>query len=463
MKLPSFGVLALSFLFGTAQDENITYGEASQLSPSVNSTQDDIMPLVSSDGQTLFFVRDAGEGTKSEQNIFRSIKTENGWGEATIKTSHLNNKQNNAVVGVSKDGNTLYLVDAYKKNEATQGIALSKLEGKKWSKPAYIEISGMNYIDNHLYGFYVNPEETVMLVSMVPENGKGKEDLHISFKEGDTWSTPKSLGENVNSEGYEMSPFLTFDNNRIYFSSNGFGGEGDADIFYIDKLGDDWFAWSNPINLGSKVNSSGFDAYFSIGQNNLAYFSSNRNDGQNDIFTTQITIEIIGEEPVFEETVAEEPAVEETLAEEPVVEETLAEETVVEEPVTAETVAEEPVVEETVVEEPAVEETVVEEPVAAETVAEEPIVEDAIYTVQVAAYKNASNYDASHLVSFGKIEKVILDDGITRFTLGEFKTMNEALQHKKQVRSKGQPDAFVIMYSEGKRTYPELDNGPSSK
>ena len=439
MKLFSFGVLAISFLFATAQEEIITYGEASQLPVSINSTQDDIMPLVSSDGQTLFFVRDEGGETKNGQNIFRSTKTENDWGKATIKTSHLNNKQNNAVVGVSKDGNTLYLVDAYKKDEeANQGIAISKLNGKKWSKPEYIEISGMNYLANHFYGFYVNPEENVMLISMVSENGKGKEDLHISFKEGDTcWSTPKSLGENVNSDGYEMSPFLTHDNKRIYFSSNGFGGEGDADIFYIDKLGDDWFTWSNPINLGATVNSAGFDAYFSIGKDNLAYFSSNRNDGQNDIFTTQITIEVIGGEPVVEEVVVEEPVVEEVVIEEPAVEEV---------------VVEEPVVEEVVIEEPAVEEIV-----------EEPVIEEAIYTVQVAAYKNASNYDASHLASFGKIEKVILDDGITRFTLGEFKKLNEAIQHKELIRSKGQPDAFVIMYSEGKRTYPELDNGSSTE
>ena len=439
MKLFSFGFLAISFLFATAQEEIITYGEASQLPASINSTQDDIMPLVSSDGQTLFFVRDEGGETKNGQNIFRSTKTENDWGKATIKTSHLNNKQNNAVVGVSKDGNTLYLVDAYKKDEeANQGIAISKLNGKKWSKPEYIEISGMNYLANHFYGFYVNPEENVMLISMVSENGKGKEDLHISFKEGDTcWSTPKSLGENVNSEGYEMSPFLTHDNKRVYFSSNGFGGEGDADIFYIDKLGDDWFTWSNPINLGATVNSAGFDAYFSIGQDNLAYFSSNRNDGQNDIFTTQITIEVIGGEPVVEEVVVEEPVVEEVVIEEPAVEEI---------------VVDEPVVEEVVIEEPAVEEIV-----------EEPVIEEAIYTVQVAAYKNASNYDASHLASFGKIEKVILDDGITRFTLGEFKKLNEAIQHKELIRSKGQPDAFVIMYSEGKRTYPELDNGSSTE
>ena len=405
MKFFSFGFLAISFLFSTAQEEIITYGEASQLPTSINSTQDDIMPLVSSDGQTLFFVRDEGEETKTGQNIFRSTKTKNDWSEATIKTSHLNNKQNNAVVGISKDGNTLYLVDAYKKyNDTNQGIAISKLDGKKWSKPEYIEISGMNYLANHFYGFYVNPEETVMLLSMVSEHGKGKEDLHISLKEGDScWSTPKSLGENVNSEGYEMSPFLALDNNRIYFSSNGFGGEGDADVFYIDKLGDDWFTWSNPINLGANVNSAGFDAYFSIGQDNLAYFSSNRNDGQNDIFTTQITIEVIGEEPVVEEAEVE------------------------------------------------------------EVVVEEPVVEEDIYTVQVAAYKNASNYDASHLASFGKIEKVILDDGITRFTLGEFKTLNEAIQHKEQIINKGQPDAFIVMYSDGKRSFPELDNDPGTE
>ena len=431
MKLFSFGFLAISFFFAAAQEEIITYGEASQLPTSINSSQDDIMPLVSSDGQTLFFVRDEGEETKTGQNIFRSTKTENDWGQATIKTSHLNNKQNNAVVGISKDGNTLYLVDAYKKyNDANQGIAISKLDGKKWSKPAYIEISGMNYLANHFYGFYINPEETVMLISMVSENGKGKEDLHISLKEGDScWSTPKSLGENVNSEGYEMSPFLTTDNNRIYFSSNGFGGEGDADVFYIDKLGDDWFTWSNPINLGANVNSAGFDAYFSIGQGNLAYFSSNRNDGQNDIFTTQITIEVIREEPVVEI-----PVVVEVVVEEPLVE------------VPAE------------VEEAIIEEVVVEDAIETETKPQE-----AIYTVQVAAYKNASNYDASHLASFGKIEKVILDDGITRFTLGEFKTLNEALQYKGQVRSKGQPDAFVIMYSKGQRTYPELDNDPGTE
>lgn len=386
----------MACLYGNAQEEVVKYGDATLLSTVVNSNQDDIMPLVSPSGETLFFVRDE-EG----QNIFSSTKDGDTWGQATVKTSHLNNKLNNAVVGISKDGNTLYLIDAYKKKKNdNQGIAISHLKGEKWSNPEYVEIPNMTYINDHFYGFYVNPDESVMLISMVSESGQGKEDLHISLKEGDNWTAPKSLGANVNSSGYEMSPFLSPDNNRIYFSSNGFGGEGDADIFYIDKLGDDWFTWSNPVNLGSNVNSAGFDAYFSIGMNNLAYFSSNRNNGQNDIFSTQITIEIIEEEEPFVETIPE------------------------------------------------------EEPVVIEEKAQ-----NAIYKVQIAAYENASNFDASHLSSFGNIEKVVLEDGITRFTLGEFKTLDEAIKYKEEVIEKGQPDAFVIMYSEGERLYPELDNG----
>jgi len=396
MKFISSGLLFVACLYGNAQEEVVKYGDATLLSTVVNSNQDDIMPLVSPSGETLFFVRDE-EG----QNIFSSTKDGDTWGQATVKTSHLNNKLNNAVVGISKDGNTLYLIDAYKKKKNdNQGIAISHLKGEKWSNPEYVEIPNMTYINDHFYGFYVNPDESVMLISMVSESGQGKEDLHISLKEGDNWTAPKSLGANVNSSGYEMSPFLSPDNNRIYFSSNGFGGEGDADIFYIDKLGDDWFTWSNPVNLGSNVNSAGFDAYFSIGMNNLAYFSSNRNNGQNDIFSTQITIEIIEEEEPFVETIPE------------------------------------------------------EEPVVIEEKAQ-----NAIYKVQIAAYENASNFDASHLSSFGNIEKVVLEDGITRFTLGEFKTLDEAIKYKEEVIEKGQPDAFVIMYSEGERLYPELDNG----
>jgi hypothetical protein len=78
-----------------------------------------------------------------------------------------------------------------------------------------------------------------------------------------------------------------------------------------------------------------------------------------------------------------------------------------------------------------------------------------VFKVQVAAYTYAHNYNSQHLKGLGKIEKVVLDDGITRFTMGSFATLREAKDLLTNTISKGQEDAFVIMFMNGKRTYLE--------
>lgn len=80
---------------------------------------------------------------------------------------------------------------------------------------------------------------------------------------------------------------------------------------------------------------------------------------------------------------------------------------------------------------------------------------DLIFRVQVAAYSNARNYSSRHLKGLGSIKKVELEDGITRFTIGEFATLRTANEMLGKVKSKGQEDAFVIMFKNGKRTYLE--------
>ncbi|MBL4593343.1 MAG: PD40 domain-containing protein [Flavobacteriales bacterium] len=77
------------------------------------------------------------------------------------------------------------------------------------------------------------------------------------------------------------------------------------------------------------------------------------------------------------------------------------------------------------------------------------------FRVQVAAYVNAGNYSSKHLVGLGSIDKIILDDSITRFTMGEFTTLRAARALQDKAIAKGQEDAFVIMMLNGKRTYLE--------
>lgn len=77
------------------------------------------------------------------------------------------------------------------------------------------------------------------------------------------------------------------------------------------------------------------------------------------------------------------------------------------------------------------------------------------FRVQVGAYTNAENFDTKHLSGLGKIDKALLADGITRFTLGKFTTLRAAKKLEKQAKAKGQDDAFIIMFINGKRTYLE--------
>jgi hypothetical protein len=96
------------------------------------------------------------------------------------------------------------------------------------------------------------------------------------------------MGTTINSRGYEISPYLSADKKRLYFASNGHGGEGDADIFYSERLYNSWETWSVPVNLGNSINSKKFDAYFSIYGDTIAYFASNRDGRYADLYEAKV-------------------------------------------------------------------------------------------------------------------------------------------------------------------------------
>ena len=128
-----------------------------------------------------------------------------------------------------------------------------------------------------------------MIFSMKAEDTRGEEDLYFSVKSSTgQWSVPKNMGATLNTRGYEISPYLSDDKKRLYFASNGHEGEGDADIFYSERLYNSWETWSLPVNLGKAVNSNKFDAYFSIYGDSVAYFASNRDGRYADIYQIEV-------------------------------------------------------------------------------------------------------------------------------------------------------------------------------
>lgn len=78
------------------------------------------------------------------------------------------------------------------------------------------------------------------------------------------------------------------------------------------------------------------------------------------------------------------------------------------------------------------------------------------FKVQIAAYKYPKNYKYAHLKGLGDVENLLLEDGITRITIGgAFPTLNAAFEHNKKVVRAGQKDAFVTVIYKGKRIYLE--------
>jgi OOP family OmpA-OmpF porin len=99
-----------------------------------------------------------------------------------------------------------------------------------------------------------------------------------------------TLGYGINTRAQEVTPFLAHDNETLFFATNGREGLGSFDIYYAKRLDNTWQKWSDPINLGSKINTSGAEKSFSfLDETAVAYYTSNtKSDGYGDIRSIRI-------------------------------------------------------------------------------------------------------------------------------------------------------------------------------
>lgn len=282
-----FAILALG-LTSTVSAQIWDFDGVKKLPGSVNSELEESIPVFSKDSSILYFIRSFDEknkGGKLDQDIWVSTRQSDGSYSDCKNLGSLNTKYNNGVVDISRDGGSLYLLDTYEgKKDLVKGIAVSRKRGYDWEAPVRIEIPTLD-IEGDYYGFHVNDDETIMLISYKGPSTLGEEDLYVSVKSGFGWSAPTNLGADINTTGFEMSPFLSKNMDTLYFSSNGHGGQGDADIFYaVRKDLSSWTSWNKPVNLGPKINSPKFDACFSYNGNSI-FWASNREAELSDIYT----------------------------------------------------------------------------------------------------------------------------------------------------------------------------------
>jgi outer membrane protein OmpA-like peptidoglycan-associated protein len=256
-----------------------------RLDKNVNSEYNDYNALLSPDGKTLFFSRQNHPGNivgiKDKEDIWYSELGPDGkWSLAKNAGPQLNNAYPNfvnSVTSATPDGKAVLLVlgNEYKDNgKMLAGVSVSNNIGGKWTKPKALSIkNNYNYSDKAHY--FLSNTQKVILMAVDREDTRGGRDLYASFAQSDSvWSEPLNLGSVVNTSGDEATPFLASDNKTLYFSSNGFSGYGGNDIYMSKRLDDTWTNWSEPQNMGPEINSKTDDMFFNIpSTSDYAYFS----------------------------------------------------------------------------------------------------------------------------------------------------------------------------------------------
>ncbi len=285
--------LLLTFALSQAQ-VGFRFESVEALSPVINGEYEENSPVYDPIDKRLYFSRtlhpDNKGGKTVGQDLWYSDFDGNAWSQPSNDLNKLNNYLNNVTIGLSKDGQRMYMIGTYIKKVSLQsGFSMTeKKEDGDWPRPETVEVDNLN-IKSPFYGGYISPSEDILIISMESFNSMGQEDLYVSLKTANGWGKPIWMGDSINSAGYEISPFLFEDGKTLMFASTGHGGQGDCDIFYSYRLDSSWTHWSKPVNAGKKINSHGFDAFpFSSGE--TFYFSSNRNDSLSNIYSAKNTL-----------------------------------------------------------------------------------------------------------------------------------------------------------------------------
>ncbi len=282
-------VLLSTNLSVLAQDAHILQQRTkTRLPEEFSAHQPTILPVVTSNGKRIYFDRknytgDMG-GVNDFDDIWFSDLLPNGlWSKAQNLGAPLNTLGSDVLCSLSPDDHTALVYGIYDKElpVKNEGFSLTRYKDGAWQFPESIQIRNF-YNRTKKYYARLAPDNRTLLLALQRSESLGGLDLYVSFREDTSlvWSEPLHLGKTLNTTMYEGSPHLAADGKTLYFSSEGLGGSGVADLFVSRRLDDSWQRWSTPVNLGAAINSEEEDSSIDVAlDGKAAYFLSSDSVG----------------------------------------------------------------------------------------------------------------------------------------------------------------------------------------
>ncbi|MDG1849635.1 MAG: OmpA family protein [Flavobacteriales bacterium] len=263
------------------------------LGENVNTEADEYLPALSADGSTLIFTRSKRVDGSRNEDFYLSLNDTEGWSFAKNLGQPINTLQNEGAQCITADGKTLYFTACSRQDSYGRcDLYSSDFVNGYWTEPLNLgeNINSESWESQPA----ISSDGRQLFFVSNRTGGIGGKDIWVSYKNAKgNWTQAKNLGKDINTAKDDISPFLHWDNQTLYFSSRGYVGMGGFDVFLsrLDEVGH-WGTVKNmgyPINSPSDENSlivakDGRTAYFAS-----AYFQEGRIDL--DLYTFDLPVE----------------------------------------------------------------------------------------------------------------------------------------------------------------------------
>ena len=271
-------------LGGGPAKADFTFGEPTNLGPTINSSATEGSLSISADGLEGYFASYDKSGSYGHYDIWLAKRetTDDDWGSPVNLGPTINTPSREFAPDISADGLTLYFCSDRSGGYGDRDIWMTRRASMSdhWREPENLgPIVNSPYGDGHPnissdgLSLYFNVDDH--------PGGYGSSDLWVATRltTDDPWSLPVHLGPTVNSSHSEYNAEISADGLALFFVSGRPGGYGRADLWITTrKTTND--PWGEPANLGPMVNSPSGDGGPALYEGGFTlYFNSGRPGG----------------------------------------------------------------------------------------------------------------------------------------------------------------------------------------
>ena len=215
---------------------------------------------------------------QNNNNLFLVKQDEKGaWLAPVELEDEVNTEYDEGTPSFSPDGNTMYYTYCAQDPEGprTAEIYISTRSSAKWGKGTRATIVKDSV--TALGHPSISPDGKYLYFVSEAVGGFGGKDIFRARVAGNDFGPMENLGEEINTPGDEMFPYVR-DSVTLYFASNGHPGMGGLDLFKATQ--DSTGKWKVE-NLGAPINSMADDFGITFaGKEERGFFCSNRNDAR---------------------------------------------------------------------------------------------------------------------------------------------------------------------------------------